>query len=83
VFAVNKLNVYALGLRVADLERREKIDSLLKAVRASYDNPGYAFIGMESDGINARFYPMRLTPLEKSSGVPKFRSSEVLRFLGS
>ena len=64
VFSINKLNVYALGLRIADLERREKIDSLLKAVRASYDNPGYAFIGMEADGY-VRYYPMRLTPMEQ------------------
>jgi hypothetical protein len=64
VFAVSKLNVYALGLRVADLEQREKINSLLKSVRASYDNPGYAFIGMESDGY-VRYYPMRLTPMER------------------
>ena len=72
VFAVQKLNVYALGLRISDLERRDKIDSLLKSVRASYDNPGYAFIGMESEGINTRYYPMRLTPLEKGnpSGLP-------------
>jgi hypothetical protein len=64
VFAVNKLNVYALGLRIVDLEERGKINSLLKAVRASYDNPGYAFIGMESDGY-VRYYPMRLTPMER------------------
>jgi hypothetical protein len=63
VFAVSKLNVYALGLRIADLERRERIESLLKAVRASVGNPGYAFVGMESDGY-VRYYPMRLTPLE-------------------
>jgi hypothetical protein len=64
VFAVNKLNVYALGLRISDLERREKIESLLKSVRASYDNPGYAFIGMQSDGY-VRYYPIRLTPMER------------------
>lgn len=64
VFAVSKLNVYALGLRIADLETRAKIDSLLKSVRASYDNPGYAFIGMEADGY-IRYYPMRLTPMER------------------
>ena len=65
VFAVQKLNVYALGLRISDLEQRAKIDRLLKAVGASYDNPGYAFIGMESEGINTRYYPMRLTPSER------------------
>ena len=64
VFSISKLNVYALGLRIADLERREKIESLLKSVRASYDNPGFAFIGMEADGY-VRYYPMRLTPMER------------------
>jgi hypothetical protein len=64
VFAVSKLNVYALGLRIVDLEKRETIDSLLKSVRASYDNPGYAFVGMEADGY-VRYYPMRLTPMER------------------
>jgi hypothetical protein len=64
VFAVNKLNVYALGLRISDLERRDKIESLLKAVKASPVNPGYAFIGMHSDGY-VRYYPIRLTPVER------------------
>jgi hypothetical protein len=63
-FAMSKLNVYALGLRIADLESRERIDEILRAVRASYDNPGFAFIVMSSDGY-IRYYPMRLTPLEQ------------------
>ena len=63
--AINRLNVYALGVRIADLERRDKIASLLNSVRASYDNPGYAFVVIESDGGYQRFFPMRLTPLEK------------------
>jgi hypothetical protein len=62
-FATSKLNVYALGVRIADLENRERIEDILKAVRASYDKPGYAFIVMSSDGY-IRYYPMRLTPLE-------------------
>jgi len=63
--AVNKLNVYALGVRIADLEQRAKIESLLISVRASYDNPGYAFVVIETEGSYQRFFPMRLTPLEK------------------
>ncbi len=63
-FAVSKLNVYALGLRVADLESRDRIEDILKAVRASYDTPGYAFIVLSNDGY-IRYYPMRLTPLEQ------------------
>lgn len=62
--AVNKLNVYALGIRLADLERRDKIESLLKAVKASFDNPGYAFVVVETDGSYLRYFPMRLTPLD-------------------
>jgi hypothetical protein len=62
-FAVVKLNVYALSLRIADLERRDRIDGLLRAVRASYETPGYAFIVMANDGY-IRHYPLRLTPLE-------------------
>jgi hypothetical protein len=64
VFAVNKLNVYAFGMRIVDLERRDEINSLLKSVRASAVNPGYAFIGMEADGY-IRYYAMRLSPLER------------------
>ena len=62
--AANKLNVYALDVRIADLEKREKIESLLKAVRASPDVPGYAFIVL-SGGDYQRFYPIRLTPLDR------------------
>lgn len=50
-------------MRIADLEKRERIENILKAVRASYDKPGYAFIVMSSDGY-IRYYPMRLSPLE-------------------
>jgi len=65
--AVNKLNVYAIGVRIADLESRDKINSLLKSVRASYDNPGYAFIVIEAEGGggNQKLFPIRLTPHEK------------------
>jgi hypothetical protein len=62
--AVNKLNVYAMEVRIADLERRDRIDSLLKAVRATPDTPGYAFIVL-SGGDYQRFYPIRLSPAER------------------
>jgi hypothetical protein len=63
-FAVNQLNVYALGVRIVDLEKRTTIDRLLRAVDASANNPGYAFIHMESSGY-IRYYPMRLSPDER------------------
>jgi hypothetical protein len=63
-YSLSKLNVYALGIRIADLENRARIEDLLRAVRASYDQPGYAFIVMSNDGY-IRYYPIRLTPLEQ------------------
>jgi hypothetical protein len=63
-FAVRRLNVYAVELRIVDLERRAKIDSLLKSVRASYDTPGYAFIAIGSE-THVKYFPIRLTPLDK------------------
>ena len=63
-FAVRRLNVYAVELRIVDLERRTKIESLLKAVRASYDTPGYAFIAIGSE-THVKYFPIRLTPLER------------------
>ena len=62
--AARKLNVYALELRIADLERRTKIDSMLEAVNASQDSPGYAFVVL-SGGDYQRFYPIRLTPVDR------------------
>jgi hypothetical protein len=61
--AGQKVNVYAVEIRVADLERRERIESLLKSVKASYDSPGYAFVILAS-GDYRRYYPIRLTPRE-------------------
>jgi hypothetical protein len=61
--AAQQRNVYAVALRIADLERRDRIESLLKAVRASYDTPGYAFITIVS-GDHVKYFPIRLTPDE-------------------
>jgi hypothetical protein len=61
--AGQKVNVYAVEIRVADLERRDRIESLLKSVKASYDSPGYAFIILAS-GDYHRYYPIRLTARE-------------------
>jgi hypothetical protein len=62
--AVQPRNVYAVALRLVDLERREKIESLLEAVRASADAPGYAFIVIASE-THVKYYPMRLTAMER------------------
>lgn len=58
-FAARRLSVYAIELRVADLETVESVARLLRAVRASPRAPGYAFLILTSNGIN-RYYAMRL-----------------------
>jgi hypothetical protein len=60
--AQTKLSINAVHVRAADLENREKIDALLKAVGASPRNPGYAFIAPGWEGY-VRYYPIRLTPV--------------------
>jgi hypothetical protein len=59
-FASRMVNVFALELRVADLEQPAKVAQLLESVRASGDNPGYVFVVMFSGGL-MRYYPVRLT----------------------
>lgn len=59
--ATSPLNVYARHVRIADLEKRERIEQLLTAVGASPQNPGYVFVTVESYGY-LRHYPIRLTP---------------------
>lgn len=63
VFASRRRNVYAVALRIADLERRDRIEELLESVHASYDTPGYAFIAIGSD-THFKYFPIRLTPQE-------------------
>jgi hypothetical protein len=57
-FASRMVNVFALELRVADLEQPAKAAQLLASVRASGDNPGYVFVVMFSGGL-MRYYPVR------------------------
>jgi hypothetical protein len=64
--AAQQRNVYAVALRIVDLERRERIEALLRSVRASADAPGYAFIAIAS-GEHVKYYPVRLTPLESQT----------------
>jgi hypothetical protein len=46
------------------LERRDRVDALLKSLRASHDNPGYAFLIIRSEGRAAQWFALRMTPLE-------------------
>jgi hypothetical protein len=63
-FAVQRRNVYAVAVRLVDLERRERIEQLLKSVRASAEVPGYAFVIVGSEN-HVKYFPIRLTPDER------------------
>lgn len=67
-FATRMLNIYALELRLSDLERTDVVARLLRSVNASDDNPGYVFIILHSDGLT-RFFPFRLA-IEQSPRTP-------------
>jgi hypothetical protein len=62
-FATHPRNVYAVAIRIADFERRDRIDELLRAVKASQHNPGFAFIVIASEN-HVKYFPVRLTPDE-------------------
>jgi hypothetical protein len=50
-YAARPISIYAMELRISDMEKRDTIDRLLKNVRATPDNPGLLFITMEAAGI--------------------------------
>ena len=58
-FALRRLNVSALELRIEDLERHDRLAELVRSVRASDTLPAYVFIVMTTNGLN-RFYPFRV-----------------------
>jgi hypothetical protein len=60
-FATRPLNVYAVEMRIADLERAGAVARLFRSVRASDENPGYAFVIVHSAGMT-RYYPFRIQP---------------------
>jgi hypothetical protein len=63
--SARQLNIYALRVRIHELERRDRIDALLKSLHASYDNPGYAFVVIKSEGRAAQWFALRMSPLER------------------
>ena len=58
-FALRRLNISALELRVEDIERKDRLAALVRSVRASDTSPAYVFIVMTTNGLN-RFYPFRV-----------------------
>jgi hypothetical protein len=58
-FAVRRLNISALELKVEDLERRDRLAQLLEGVGASETSPAFAFVVMVGNGMS-RFYPFKV-----------------------
>ena len=58
-FALRRLNISALELRVEDIERKDRLAELVKSVGASEQSPAFVFIVMTTNGLN-RFYPFRV-----------------------
>jgi hypothetical protein len=58
-FAVRRLNISALELKVEDLERKDRLARLMQGVGASETSPAYAFVVMVGNGLS-RFYPFRV-----------------------
>ena len=58
-FAMRRLNISALELRVEDIEQKDRLAEILRSVGASDRSPAYVFIVMTTNGLN-RFYPFRV-----------------------
>jgi hypothetical protein len=58
-FAVRRLNISALELRVEDLERKDRLAQLIQGVGASESSPAFVFVVMAGNGMS-RFYPFRV-----------------------
>jgi hypothetical protein len=59
-FAVRRLNISALELKVEDLERKDRLAKLIQGVGASEESPAFAFVVMVGNGMSRRFYPFRV-----------------------
>jgi hypothetical protein len=58
-FALRRLNISALELRVEDIERKDRLAELVRSVGGSEESPAYVFVVMTTNGLN-RFYPFRV-----------------------
>ena len=58
-FAVRRLNISALELKVEDLERKDRLAQVMQGVGASEKSPAYVFVVMVGNGMS-RFYPFQV-----------------------
>jgi len=60
-FQVRQLNIYALDLRVPDVDQPAGVARLFSQVRAAPDNPLFLFVTMTSDRVLRREYMVQLS----------------------
>jgi len=58
-FAVRRLNISAIEVRVEDIERSDRLAGLVRSVGGSDKSPTYVFVVMATNGLS-RFYPFRV-----------------------
>ena len=58
-FAIRQLNIYAIELRVADMETSQSASRLVRSVGATDEDPAFLFVTMSSSGIT-RDYVVQL-----------------------
>ena len=58
-FAIRNLNISALEVKVEDVERQDRLASLIRAVGGSADVRTYVFVVMATSGLE-RLYPFRV-----------------------
>ena len=61
-FAIRTINVSAIEVRIADLERADRRAKLLRDIKATPESPAYLFLAVETNGL-IRYYPIRLGAL--------------------
>ena len=58
-FAVRLRSISAIDVRIEDVERRERLADLIRAVGGTEEMPAYVFIVMVTNGLE-RLYPFRV-----------------------
>jgi hypothetical protein len=61
-FGVRQLNIYAIELRIPDVENAEGVTRLGRRVRATSANPLLVFVTMGAANRTLRDYPVQLSP---------------------
>ena len=58
-FTLRVVNISAFEVRVEDIERKDRLAQLVRAVRATAQAPAYVFIAVSTSGLD-RLYPFRV-----------------------